>query len=387
MKIGLLGPAEPFRGGIAQFLHNMADALNQRDDVEVYVLNFIKQYPTLFFPGKEQTIVSRERIYPFRKNTYPIFRVLTPYNPFTWKKGVESILKLDLDHLIIKFWIPFFCPAYTYIIDYIKKHSKTKIHVLAHNLDFHERWLFSDILTKRMMKNADSIIVLSENVEKSAERWRGQKRIIKLFHPLYTVPTEVAELASVQTYKKKSVLFLGFIKHYKGLDVLLRAIPLVYQENSDIEFIIAGEVYGSARKYHKIIKSFNSKYKIIFDNKFITTEEMPEYFSKADVLVAPYRTATQSGIIQLAYSFLKPVIASDIAGLREMVKDKKTGLLFENENSEDLAKKIIEFYDLREKNDFTSEIIEYNKDFTWDRFVEEMINKNAECRNISRKKT
>ena len=383
MKIGILGPAAPFRGGIAQFLHNMADGLSQEN--EVFVFSYIKQYPRLFFPGKKQIENTP------KSHKYPIHRIITPYNPFSWRKAAEHIKKLDLEHLIIKFWIPFFCPAYTFVIDYLKKHSKVKIHILCHNLEFHERWLFSDILTKRMIKNADNLIVLSENVFESAKKFGHQNlNITKLFHPLYDVQLEKYDKKSsfkqLNIPEKPTVLFFGFIKHYKGLDVLLRAIPMVTKVLPDVQFIIAGEVYGTPKCSPHIhgggrggtstdafMLSDTSPSNIIFHSTYIPSEDIPHYFTIADIVVAPYRSATQSGIVQLAYSYLKPVIASDIAGLREMIEINKTGLLFENENHTDLAKKIIEYFKISKDIDFRSHITNHNEHYTWEAFINQIV--------------
>ncbi|MCL2064305.1 MAG: glycosyltransferase [Candidatus Cloacimonetes bacterium] len=385
MKIGFLGPAEPFRGGIAQFLHNMADELSEKE--EIIVFTFIKQYPKLFFPGKEQTEKTE------KNHNYPILRIVTPYNLLTWKKAAKSIAQHGINHLIIKYWIPFFCPCYTFIIKYLKKHTNIKIHILCHNLEYHEKWFFSEVLLKKMVLKSDSIIVLSDNVLGSWKKLNiNNIKIIKLFHPLYKIdsekpsknsslkiilPTETVklkqetEISAIE--KRRCVLFIGFIKYYKGLDIFLKSIPLVSERLSDIQFIIAGEVYGSFQKYDEIIKTFGSKYNIIFNKKYVTIEEIPHYFSIADVVIVPYRSATQSGIIQLAYSFKKPVIASDILGLREMVLENRTGLLFEKENYQDLAEKIIRFFQLFENKDFTDEINEYNKQFTWEKFTNDLL--------------
>ena len=385
MKIGVLGPADPFRGGIAQFLHTMTEYLSSEN--EVYVFSFMQQYPPLIFPGKSQ-IENTNRQYNF-----PIFRTLTPYNPATWKKTSVQIKMLDLDHLIIKFWIPFFCPAYTFIINYLKKKSNTKIHILCHNLDFHEKWYFAKFLTKKMVLNADSLIVLSENVRMCAEKllnsihpsMKKSKRqkpisVINLFHPLYDVSPEAYNKKSsfevLNLPEKQTVLFFGFIKHYKGLDVLLRAIPLVDAILPNIQYVIAGEFYTNTKKYYSIMK--NTSYEkvksdIIIHDKYIYLEQIPHYFTVSDIVVVPYRSATQSGIVQMAYSYQRPVIVSNINGLKEMVKANKTGLLFENENHTDLAMQIVDYFQMQKHKDFQNEIQKNNKQFTWKSFIEKLL--------------
>ena len=366
MVLGILGPASPFRGGISQFLHNLADSLSSQN--EVIVFNFIHQYPRILFPGKNQTELLD------KKHNYPIYRVLTPYNPLTWEKTAKSIINHKITHLIIKFWIPFFCPAYTYIIDYLKKHTNIKISVLCHNIEFHEKWFFAECLVKRMLRSVDEVIVLSENVAAQAEKLVLKKKIIKLFHPIYDVDIfkyhRDESLQFLQLPDKPTVLFVGYIKPYKGLDILLQSIPVVHQTNPEILFVVAGEIYAKINKYKDFL---DHRYPhIIFRNQYISLEEIPHYLNIADVVVVPYRTASQSGIVQIAYSYLKPIIASNIPGLQEMVIENQTGFLFQSEDEKDLAEKIIRFFAEKGNIDFKSNIKENNKNYSWEKFASQL---------------
>ena len=368
MIIGFLGPVAPFRGGIAQFLHNMADYCVK--DNKVIVFSFIKQYPKLIFPGKSQT---EELNHDFK---YPVYRTLIPYNPLTWKKTADQIIDNNIEHLIIKFWIPFFSPAYTFIINYLKKRSNIKIHILCHNLDFHEKWFFAEKLTQRMLKNSDSIIVLSDTVYKSAQKF-NPKKVLKLFHPLYEVETTNLKKSESCNHLKikntNTLLFFGYIKDYKGLDVFLKSIPYISKDFPDLQYVIAGEVYGDDKKYKSIIDSYYNQYNIEFHNKFIKTDDIKHYFSSCDAVVIPYKSATQSGIIQLANSYKKPVIASDIEGLKEMVIEDKTGFLFESENVLSLAKTIIRFFNNYKLLDFSENITINNQNYSWQLFTKKIL--------------
>ena len=378
MKLGILGTARPFRGGIAQFLHNMADELAKEH--EVVVFNFIKQYPKLFFPGKGQTDESvKTPLPPFKKEgIYPIYQILTPYNPCTWKAAAKFIISQDIEHLIIKFWIPFFSPAYRYITNYLKKHSKVQVHILCHNIEFHEWWFLGDCLTRSMLKNSDSIIVLSENVNKIAKQFY-RKKIIKLFHPPYSVETISFEQSTSFEYlkipHKPTVLFFGYIKPYKGLDVLLKAIPIVNKTLPDVQFLVAGEIYG--RSMGKIRATYGQlpsfKDTLIIHDKFIPESEIVHYFNVADVVVLPYKTATQSGVIHKAYSYNKPVISSDLDGLREMIVENETGLLFKSEDHEDFAEKIVYFYREFIHKDYAEKIAEFNQNHSLEMFVKRLV--------------
>ena len=360
-----MGPAAPFRGGIAQFTDNMAKHLSLYHEVSIFT--FIQQYPSFLFPGKNQ----RENApLPAPSNLLQI-PILTPYNLFTWKKTVRAILEKKPDVLLIKFWIPFFCPAYIYIIHKLKKLSNIKIHILCHNIEFHEKWLFSDFFVSKMLKKADKVIVLSENVFSQARKFVPSHKIKKLFHPMYNI--EPSTFTPQESFRfldipdKPSVLFIGNIKPYKGLDILLRAIPIVQNIIPDLQFIIAGEIYGNNSIYKKYIPQDDTN--IIFRNQFIPINELQHYLNIASVVVAPYRTASQSGIVQIAFSYLKPVIAANIPGLKEMIIENKTGYLFKSEDINELANKIIDFFRHKGSINYKEFILENNQNYTWERFI------------------
>jgi len=360
-KIAILGPATPFRGGIAQFVHNMAGELEKSNEVAIF--NYKKQYPQWLFPGKSQT----EDI----TNTcgYPIHRILTPYNPTTFKPTANKIIKAQPQHLIIQFWIPYFCPAYIAIIRHIKENSNIKVHILCHNIRFHERWLGGNWLTKKMLRLADSVIVLSKTVEKDAQRLR-LPHITTLFHPLYNVGGGPVRPASASFNhlgipQKRTVLFFGLIKKYKGLDIFLKSIPIIAKRELDIQFVIAGQVYGRAGWLKRLLATIDCT-NVIFRGEYIKGDDVPHYFAIADVVVVPYLSATQSGIVQLAYSYKKPVICSRITGLIEMIEENATGLLFEKGDADDLAKKIFLFF--TQGVDYAKGIEKHNENNTWELF-------------------
>jgi len=356
-KIAILGPATPFRGGISHFVHNMADELEKSN--EIVIVSYRKQYPRWLFPGKSQT----EETSNFYG--YPIHRILTPYNPTTFKPTAEKIIQSQPEHLIIQFWIPYFCLAYMVIIRYIKRNSNIKVHILCHNIEFHERWLGGNWLTKRMLKQADSVIVLSKAVEKEAQRLK-LPHITTLFHPLYKVdPIEQDQRYSAQHLglpQKRTVLFFGLIKKYKGLDIFLKSIPIIAKRKLDIQFVIAGQVYGQAREIKRLLASIDCN-EVIFRGDYIRGDDVAHYFAVADVVVVPYLSVTQSGIVQLAYSYKKPVICSRIAGLIEMVEENETGLLFEKGDVNDLAEKIFLFFS--QGVDYAKGIEKYSENSTW----------------------
>jgi len=377
-KIAILGPATPFRGGIAQFTHNLAEALSKTHDVSIFT--YIKQYPKWLFPGKSQMEDSDAA------SGIPTTHTLTPYNPCTFTPTAKQIIEAGTEILIIQYWIPYFCPAYIRILDYIKKHSKIKVYILCHNVKPHEYWLFGGLLTKAMLKRADRLVVLSQTVESSL-RHLGYENILRLFHPLYEVEPNADAINGIHpgtatiygcptaSYKylkipqKPTVLYFGFIKKYKGVDILLKSIPFVSKRISGIQFVIAGDVYARRDKYKQMAQSIGGDH-VIYRGEYIPQSDVPHYFAIADIVVVPYRSATQSGIVSLAYSYRKPVIVSDVDGLKEMIEVNKTGLLFESENPKDLAEKICLFF--QKKNDFRQSIESMANCYTWSVFAENL---------------
>ena len=255
--------------------------------------------------------------------------------------------------------------------------SDIKLCLLCHNMDFHEKWFLLSKFTGLLLEYTDKLIVLSDIVARSAVRYKAYNpnKLIKLFHPLY-------EVSEVKTDKQilckqldikplKTIMFFGYIKLYKGLDVFLKAIPLVHQDYRDVQFLVAGEIYRNDKIYKEIIRKYPDEINFVLHDKFIPNTDIDKYFSIADVIVVPYRSATQSGIVQLAYSYKKPVIVSNVEGLKDMVIDNQTGLVFEQNNHNLLAEKILEF--LKSTNNFAKYIEEYNDKYSWKNFTDKLL--------------
>lgn len=373
MKIAFLGPAYPLRGGIAQFIAIMAKKFGEKHEVKIF--SFIKQYPKILFPGKEQIDKSELQI-PLN-----IEAVLTPYNPFTFFPTIKKIQKWQPDLLIIKYWIPFFAPAFGVIIRMLKIFTNIKIMIIVDNIDFHEKWILGEFLTKFALGKSDYFVTMSDSVQKSTIKIfpNKTKNIIKLFHPNYDF-YQTNETNS-QIFKKKLnlencpvILFFGYIKPYKGLDILLKSMPLILAKLPNLKLLIAGEIYGDDSIYKSIIKELNiGKHLVFFDN-YIANEEVHNFFDVADVVVLPYKTATQSGITQLAFSMNTPVIASDVGGLGEVVIHAENGFLFENGNISQLSDYIYRFFNESKKEIFVDKIISEKDKFSWDSFIEKIEN-------------
>ncbi|MCB5251704.1 MAG: glycosyltransferase [Candidatus Cloacimonadaceae bacterium] len=352
MKIAFLGPAPPFLGGISQFASHLADELSSTGH-EVCFFNFKHQYPALLFPAGRQEDDSQPK--------HTSQRVLTPYLPHTWPKTVKAINAWQPDLLIISWWVPFFAFAFGYIIRRIKFGRKL---ILAHNIVPHEPWPFTRSLLRYVFEPADNILLLSKSCLQDLRGWLPNRVITKSilgFHPIY----ETHQGKISKTNNQPGLLFFGLIKEYKGLDTLLEAMPIIRLAIPDINLQIAGSVYGDESVYSKQIERLGLTDCVKTDFRYISGEEVSEYFRQADVCILPYKSATQSGVIATAFSYDTPVIASDVGGLSEYIEDGSTGLLIPPEDPPALAAAVLRFYDQRLLSPMQEEIRAYKKSSTW----------------------
>jgi D-inositol-3-phosphate glycosyltransferase len=366
MSIAFLGPSHPWRGGIAQFAQNMAEILLQKGH-DVMMFTYIHQYPELLFPGTDQ--LDNSKISP----KLPTHKILTPYNPLTWFSAANDIRGWKPDILITQYWLPFMAPAQWFIYSHLKKILKVNV---IHNAEAHEKWFLAPQLTRLALSKADLHITLSDTTTGALRQILPglmEKDILQLFHPVYKVP-ETSEVMTRGGLKNK-LLFFGFIKHYKGLDVLLNAMPIVLKTLPEVKLVIAGDVYGDKQVYSELIKRLNLENSVETHFRYIPEEEIGEFFSECDVSVIPYRSATQSGVAQLSFAHEVPVIATKVGGISEVVSDNVTGLLAEAENPIDLAEKIILFYKDNRFEEFKTNIREQNRKFSWESFTAQMLEK------------
>jgi glycosyltransferase involved in cell wall biosynthesis len=362
MKIGFLGPAYPFRGGIVQFSTQLAGEFRHKNEIKFF--SFKQQYPKLLFPGKDQ----------FSKSEKPDFSIISqliPYNPFTWFPTVKSINDWEPDILIISYWIPFFALSFGFILKRLNK--QTKLCYIVHNIDFHEKWIFAKSLTKYALKKADLLITLSESVYNNACRLFPKKKIIHGFHPVYNCYnfnkfTKVSAKSELKLTGKKVILFFGYIKQYKGLELLIRSLPDIVNKIENVHLLIVGEVYGDAKKYQNAIKETGMEERVTFINRFVKDEEIELFFKVADVLALPYISATQSGVVQIAYNMELGAVATPVGSLAELVVDSKTGIIAEDVSKEAFADAIVRYFKLDQKK-LIRNIKEENKKYSWEALV------------------
>ncbi len=366
MKIAVLGPFYPFRGGISYFLELLANTLKKKN-AEIKIFNFINQYPDKIFPGKNQFETE------IKKFDFPIKRVLTPYNPLTWNNTTKEIIDWKPDLLILKYWIPFFALSFGYIISKIKKKNiKIKIFYIIDNIDFHEKWFAGNLLTRYALKKADALVVMSDSVKKDAKKLFPDKKIIDAFHPIYVGynKNRYSKISARKEFGLKDefvLLFFGFIKKYKGLDNLIKAFSIVRKKYKNTKLLIAGEVYGNDAEYIEMLKKYSLKDSVIFKNEYIAESDVEKYFKASDVLVLPYKHATQSGILNIAYDMNLPTIATPTGSLSDFVGNAKTGIICKSISPVSIAEAVIEFIN-SDKMKFIENIKKEKKKYSWERF-------------------
>jgi glycosyltransferase involved in cell wall biosynthesis len=373
-KIVIIGPAYPLRGGgMSTFNERMArEFTNQNHDTTIFT--FSLQYPNFLFPGTSQ--YSTEAA-PAGLN---IEVCINSINPFNWIKIGNRIKNLQPDIVIVRYWLPFMAPCLGTILRRIKKNNHTKIICIADNVIPHEQKFIDKPLTKYFIKPVDAFITMSEKVMNDL-RLFTQKKATQVLHPLYDNFGEGVTKKEAQTFlalneTKHTVLFFGFIRHYKGLDILLHAIKIIKDTNinfyNNLQVVLAGEYYEDEKKYTSIIAENKIEGAIVCKTKFITDSEVKYYFCAADVVIQPYRNATQSGVTPLAYHFNKPMIVTNVGALASNVPHGKVGLVCEP-TADAIAATIVEFFTL-DKDTLQKNIQEEKKKYSWQVFTDTILN-------------
>ncbi|MDQ6757307.1 MAG: glycosyltransferase [Bacteroidota bacterium] len=369
-KIIIIGPAYPLRGGLASYDERLAKEFgDQVFDTTIYT--FSLQYPGFLFPGTTQ--YSSE---PAPKNL-KIKVIINSVNPFNWIKIGNQLKKIKPDIIVVRFWLPFMGPCFGTILRRVKKNNHTKIICIADNIIPHEKRIGDEGFTKYFLKPVDAFITMSEKVLSDLRMLGNHKPAQFVPHPLYD---NFGEKISKQESRKKLgiditdniILFFGFIRKYKGLDILLDAVKILSTSDQKIKLLIAGEFYEDKNFYTHLINKLDIKDYLILHTEFIPDSEIKYYFGAADCVVQPYRNATQSGVTPLSYHFEKPMIVTDVGGLPSLVPDKKAGLIAEP-NAADIAEKIQQYFQLGE-NYFLPHLREEKKKYSWNNMVQAILN-------------
>jgi len=368
MKIILVGTSFPMRGGIAHYVALLYRKLVEMGH-EVQIISFKRQYPDLLFPGKTQQDNSQQAI------ELPSHPLIDSINPVSWIRTWLHIRKLKPDLVVYKYWMPFFAPCYGTIVLLTRLFTRTKSLYIGDNIVPHEQIPVVDwLLTKWALWKVDHFIVQSQTVENDLLRFKPRARFRQVPHPVYEIFTADYTQQTARTRlnladDEKVLLFFGYVRAYKGLHHLIAALPEVLSE-MPVRLLIAGEFYEDEEKYIQQIKELGLEQAILLKTDYIPNEEVGLYFTAADVTVLPYLSATQSGIIQIAYNFDKPVITTDVGGLPEVIEPGKTGFIVPAADNHALAQAIIRFFRAREGTDFPGYIKTYKKRFSWENLAE-----------------
>ena len=357
------------RGGIAHYVALLYKVLIKRGH-DVKIISFKRQYPSIFFPGKTQQDLSKE-VEPI-----PSEPLLDSIGPLSWIRTFFAIRKYQADLVVFKYWMPFFAPPYAVISFLARLFTKTKIVYLCDNIIPHERRIEDRLLTRIGLWNVHYFIVQSKIVKNDLLEFRPNAIYKEVPHTVYEIfstpfTREQARKHFKLSAKEKVILFFGYVRKYKGLHHLLDAMPLVLKQLK-VKLLIAGEFYDDEHQYREQIKKLWLNDFVAVHGDYIPNEQVGLFYHAADVVVLPYISATQSGIIQIAYHYDKPVITTDVGGLPEVVDQGKTGFIVPSENVDALTEAIVKFFKVQNKINFTKNISEYKKQFSWDRMAEEI---------------
>jgi glycosyltransferase involved in cell wall biosynthesis len=366
-KIVLVGPAHPLRGGLATFNERLIrEYRNHGQDAFIYT--FSLQYPSLLFPGKTQ--LSSE---PAPENI-PIFIKVNSINPFNWIKVGLDLRRRKPDMVIVKYWMPFMAPCFGTICRIIKSNKHTRIITIIDNLIPHEKRIGDRLLSAYWIGSVDGCIAMSRSVLDDLETFDSRKPKLYCPHPLYdnfgasiTREEALTQLHLDQTFRY--ILFFGFIRDYKGLDLLLEAFADVRFRGMKLKLLVAGEFYCDPKPYLEIINRHHLQDQVIMSNDFIPDSKVLNYFCAADLVVQPYKSATQSGVTQIAYHFNKPMIITDVGGLAEFVPNEKVGYVV-NPDSTAIAAAIIRFFAEGKEAEFSANAAIEKKKYSWGNMVD-----------------
>jgi glycosyltransferase involved in cell wall biosynthesis len=366
MRIAYLSTFYPFRGGIAQFNTSLFRELQKQHDVNAFT--FKRQYPNLLFPGKTQYLSKNED-----GNLIQDVQLLDSINPFSYLTTAGGINAFKPDILIMKYWISFFGPSLGTTAKLLNKNVK-RITILD-NVISREKRFFDKAFTKFFLNQNDGFVVMSESVKNDLISLKPDAKFIKMEHPLYDhfgdkINREEASRQLNLSPDKKTLLFFGFIRDYKGLDILIKAFNFL---DASYQLVIAGETYGSFKKYRLLIDSNKNKERIHVFNDYINDAKVPAFFSAADVCVLPYKYTTQSGIAALAYHFDLPLIATDVGGLKESIGSKGTGIIVSQCKPELIAQAVEDYFNKKLSGKFIPNIKKVKQELSWKKFADLLI--------------
>ena len=370
MKIIIIGTAFPYRGGLSAFNERLARQFSSEGH-DVLIITFKLQYPSFLFPGKTQ----------FQKGPPPeglsIIRMVNSVNPFSWIGTGCKIKKEKPDIVIFKYWLPFMAPCFGTIARIVHSNRRTKVICIFDNVIPHEKRAGDKLLTRYFINSIQGALVMSEPVLNDLLKFGKEIPVNLNPHPLFDnfgqpvmKDEAIAKLNLSHAYSY--ILFFGFVREYKGLDLLLKAFPAIKIVHKNVKLIIAGEFYDDEKSYMQLIREENLTDDVHIFNRFIDDNEVAYFFCAADLVVQPYKSATQSGVTQIAYHFDKPMVVTDVGGLKEIVQDGVCGFVVKPDPAE-IANAVIKFFSGSYYETFIENIREEKKKYSWGRFTNSIL--------------
>jgi len=368
MRITLIGPTHPYRGGIAHYTTCLCRALRQ--DHEVLFISFSRQYPRVLFPGKTDQDTSQT---PFTAD--PVEYLIDSLNPLTWRRAARRIRHFQPDLLIMPWWIAFWTPQFWTLVKLVKTGPSPRVVFICHNVFEHEANPLKTWSTKFILSTGDLIVTHSyQDTGYLNKLLLKAPKIVTAFHPSYApmvreVPSREEARKILGLSSEHVLLFFGFVRQYKGLDVLIEAMPHVLQEKPVI-LLVVGEFWKDKKLYLERVDYLDIGRQVQIIDEYVPDESVGQYFSAADLVVQPYHTASGSGVSQLAYGFGRPVIATNVGNLPEVIKDGINGRIVPPGDAESLAKAIVESLEPDVLTEMTAQAAQTKERFSWERLAE-----------------
>ncbi|MBS3061371.1 MAG: glycosyltransferase [Candidatus Diapherotrites archaeon] len=340
MKVFVVGPIYPFRGGIAHSNRILCENLQKKHDVTA--ISFSRMYPKILYPGKEQKEVTEDASFAVKTEYF-----LDSMNPLTWFKVADRIKKEQPDWVVFQWWHTFFAPLYWTIAKF-GKNQKTRFSVVCQNVLPHEESKVHESLTKFFFGKVNYFITLSSSdlqiLKKLLPSANANWITESTYETQFGQKSSKAEARKKLGVKGNAILFFGFVRPYKGLEFLLRAMPELLKKKHDLTLMIVGEFWNDKKEYFNLMDELKIKDHLLIVDRYVANDEVPTYFSAADAVVLPYVSSTESGIIQLAYGLNTPVITTAVGGNVDLIEHEKTGLLCRPKDPADLAQTVLSFY-------------------------------------------
>ena len=375
LKIFIIGPAFPLRGGPAQFNENLCLELN-KEGHDAQIISYKLQYPNFLFPGSSQFEKSGSAPLGIKIHT-----ILNTINPFNWLMVARFIRKQKPDFILFRYWLPFFGPCLGTIGKLVKSH--TKVLALTDNIIPHEKRIGDHVFTKYFVKNCDGFIAMSKVVLNDLSIFTQNLNKAYSPHPMYenygdAISIDLARKKLNLNPHDKIILFFGLIRHYKGLDILLEALAAPEIKNQGIKLLIAGEFYDDKNFYLQLIKKLNLQDCVIVHDKFIPNDEVRDYFCASNLVAQTYRNATNSGVTMVGYFYEKPMLVTNVGGLSEIVPNEVCGYVVEN-NCALISEKVVDFFANNREKEFVKNVKIEKKKYEWIEFINSLLTLYNRC--------